>query len=148
MGYNPTASGTAFKGSSRSTQTGYQNNSGGTLDMATPVSLNPSGQLISVDVTSESNVKALVGITAQSIPNSANGQVIDCGRLENVTTSFVIGDALYIAHNGILTNVKPLIGSNSFTAGNWVVFMGVVVINEFNPLNKDIKLMMQVVGTL
>ena len=51
-----------------------------------------------------------IGITAESITDSAEGAVIVFGALENLdTSSYTIGDALYVSSTvaGGLTNVKP-----------------------------------------
>lgn len=149
MSYSPNFRGSNSKGSAKSLMTGYQNASGSTLAMATPVSTNGIGQLITIDVSNEDTVSALLGVTSSSIPNSANGLVIDAGRLENVTgLSASVGDPLYISKTGSLTNIKPNVGDNGFLAGDFVIFIGVVVSNEFIPANKDIKLMIQLIGQL
>lgn len=152
MSYNPATDGSTtsppFAGSARSLASGYQNASGGTLAKATPVSVNASGQLIAVNVSNEAIVQAMVGLTTASIPNAANGQITDSGRLENVTSSFTPGDALYVAKDGSVTNLKPDIGAGGFVSGDFVIFIGVLVKNEFVPSNLDIKLMISLVGQL
>lgn len=152
MSYNPSTDGSInnqyFKGSARSVVSGYQNATGSTLPMATPVAINSSGQLIAVDVSSQAVVQAIVGLTAASIPNAANGQVADGGRLENVSLAFSAGDALYVAKDGTLTNIKPDIGVGGFLSGDFVIFIGVMAVNEFNPSNFDIKLLISVIGEL
>lgn len=133
---------------SRGTITNFQNGSGSTLAKATLVAVNSSSQLVPVVVTSEATVMSIVGMTGMSIPNAAIGSVVDNGRLEDVTTSFAIGDALYLGKDGLLTNSKPEIGVASFVEGDFVIFVGVVVRNEFNVSLKDIKLMISVIGQL
>lgn len=133
---------------SRGTITNFQNASGSTLAKATLVSVNTNGQLVLVNVSNETTVQAIVGMTGMSIPNAAIGSVVDNGRLEDVTTSFAIGDPLYLGKTGLLINVKPEIGLAGFTDGDFVIFVGVVVKNEFNASLKDIKLMISVIGQL
>lgn len=136
-------------GASRATQGGFQNGSGSTLFMGVPVSVNTSSHILPLDVTSEASVQALVGLTGISIPNAATGSVVDNGRLENITTSFAVGDAVYAGKSIPLTNVKPDVGNgDGFAVGDFVVFIGVVVKNEFNPLLLDLKLMISVIGQL
>ena len=112
------------------------------------VSTNTSGQIEPVDVSDEASVLAIVGITAESIPSAATGNVVNGGRLEDVATGFSVGDALYVGSNGLLTNIKPTEGANGFVSGDFVIFVGVVVKNEFNPSDQDIQLMISVVGQL
>jgi hypothetical protein len=149
MGFSPYWLNRASTGSSRATQGGYQNGSGSTLAMAVPVYVDPTGQIFPLDVSNEVSVQALVGLTGVSIPNAATGSVVDNGRLENITTSFTVGDAVYAGKSTPLTNVKPDIGNiDGFASGDFVIFIGVVVKNEFNPLLFDLKLMLSVVGQL
>lgn len=149
MSYNPSARGTSFQGSSRQTGTGYQNGYGSTLTKATPVSTNTSGLIVPLDPSNEALVLAIVGLCSVDIPNAAIGEVFDNGRLENITTSFAIGDPVWAGKTpGTLTNVKPSIGVGSFLEGDFVIFLGAIVENEFNPSQKDIKLMISLVGQL
>ncbi|NJO48242.1 MAG: hypothetical protein HC840_00840 [Leptolyngbyaceae cyanobacterium RM2_2_4] len=148
MTYSPSFFNKESKGSSRQTITNFQNGSGSTLDKATLVSVNTSSQLVPTSVSSETLVQAIVGMTNISIPNAATGSVADFGRLEDITTSFAVGDAVYLNKDGTLTNTKPQIGINSFTDGDFVIFIGVVVKNEFNVSLKDLKLMISVIGQL
>lgn len=151
MSYSPyflNKNGTGNVAGSRGTITNFQNGSGSTLAKATLVSVNVSGQLVPTDVTSEVLVQAMVGLTGISIPNAASGEVVDNGRLEDITTSFAIGDALYLGKTGLLINTKPEIGVATFDEGDFVIFVGVVVKNEFNGSLKDLKLMISVIGQL
>lgn len=135
-------------GAVRAITTNFQNASGSTLTKGTPVCVNASSQLTNVNVSSEASVMALVGLTNVSIPNAATGGVQDSGRLEDVSVGFALGDPLWISKTGGLTNVKPEIGVGGFTDGDFVVFVGVVVRNEFNVSLKDIKMMLSIVGQL
>jgi hypothetical protein len=148
MGYSPNFRGTSAKGSSRQLASGYQNGAGGTLLKATPVSINTNGQLIPVDVSDENNVRSMVGLTMDNIPNAATGQVIDFGRLENISTSFPLRTLVFIDKSGNLTDIEPAVGVNGFLVGDFSVFVGIIVKNEFNPLQKDLKLMLTLAGQL
>ena len=145
MAYNPLYRGdtnTAASRTARSTSSGYQNGSGGLLAQCTPVATNSFGQLIAVDVSVEATVMSMIGVTGEDIPNSTSGSVYDSGRVENVSLpGFSIGDAIYVSKAGFLTNIKPSEGVGGFVAGDFVIFVGVIVKNEFNPLQKDLKLL-------
>lgn len=149
MSYSPSFFNKNSTGSSRATQAGFQNGSGSTIALATPVSVDTNSKISPLDVSSELSVQAIVGLTGIAIPNAATGSVVDNGRLENITTSFAVGDAVYAGKSSPLTNVKPDIGNgDGFAHGDFVVFIGVVVKNEFNPSLFDLKLMISVIGQL
>lgn len=148
MAYNPN-----FRGNTGSAaklvRSGYQNSLVSTITKTTPVSVNTSGQLVLLDVSDETNVFRWVGVAAEDIPAAANGQVSGDGRIENITTSLSVGDFVYAGKTpGTLINTKPDIGIMSFASGDFVVLIGVIVKNEFNPLQKDLKLVLLNIGQL
>lgn len=152
MSYNPSTDGSTgnqtFQGSARSLATGYQNGTVGTLTQSTPVSINLSGQMINVDITSDSSVAGIIGLVSSDTPSAAKGLVTDSGRLENITTSFSVGDAVYINFDGTLTNVRPDLTVSGWTVGMYMIFIGVIVMNQFNPSQKDLKIYLDVLGQL
>ena len=148
MSYTPNTVGSQFYGSARSLATGYINGMGTTLTQSTPVCVNTSGQMISVDVTSDAAIAGLIGLVQQDTPSTALGLVTDNGRLENITTSFSIGDPVYINFDGTLTNVRPDLTVSGWAVGMYMVFIGVIVMNQFNPALKDIKIYLDVLGQL
>ncbi len=148
MSFNPLYVGANSKTTSRGASTGFQNASGSTLSIGNPVYSNTSGQMLPLDVSSESSVEAFLGLCSTSTPSSANGQVTNAGRVENVTTSFSVGDPVFAGKLTALTNSKPDLGTLGFSSGDFVIFIGVVVKNEFNPSLKDIQLLIQTVGQL
>jgi hypothetical protein len=150
MSYNPKYVGAVALGSARQTQTGYQNGTVSTIPLTSLVSTNSSGQLVLTNVTAEANVEACVGITSQAIPSTAIGLVISDGRVENISTSLGLaaGDVLWAGLTpGSLTTVKPDL-TNGWASGDYVIFVGIVVVNEFNPANLDIQLSRQIIGQL
>jgi len=149
MSYSPLFRGANGKTSARSTETGYQNGTGSTLTKATPVATNASGQLVKADVSTEALSLAFVGLCGLDIPSAATGMISNAGRLENITTSFAVGDPVWLGKTaGTLTNINPNEGIGGFVEGDFVIFVGVIVKNEFNGSLKDIQLMLQVVGQL
>ena len=148
MSYTTNTVGSQFYGSARSLASGYANGTGATLTQSTPVSVNTSGQMIPVDITSDASVAGLIGLVQQDTPTTAVGLVTDSGRLENITTSFSVGDAVYINFDGTLTNVRPDITVSGWVSGMYMVFIGVIVSNQFNPSLKDIKIYLDVIGQL
>lgn len=141
MGYTPLYKDAQGKGSARSLSTNYMNGTLGTILKGTLVSTDASGNMIPTDIANEDSVHAIIGITSMDVPFGAMGSLADGGRLENITTSFAIKDAIYLNYDNTLTNVKPDISVPGFVSNMWCVFIGVIVKNEFNPLLKDIKLM-------
>jgi hypothetical protein len=154
MSYSPNFVGANAKGSSRSLQTSYQNGEAYSLTQGMPVCVNTVGNMVHVDVTSDANVAGIVGVVAPvSVVTGAVGEVMDIGRLENFTTSFSCGDAIYINTDGTLMNVRPDIGvqygtATAFAEGDYVVFVGVIVQNQYNTQLLDLKVYMDVVGQL
>lgn len=151
MSYSPNWTNFLAKGEAtyaRKVASNYTNGSGITLVQGTPVSTLSSGLVTSINVSSQASVDAMVGIYNQDTPNAASGAVIDSGRLENITTSFSIGDPVYVSKAGGLTNIVPVAGSNGFVSGDFVIFIGVIVINEFNNLQKDLKILIEKPGRL
>ena len=148
MSYSPNFRGNAANAASRQNQTGYVNGTGSTINIGTPVSTLANGMMSPTDVTSQASVQAFVGLCATTTPSAAKAQVVSAGRLENVSTGFNVGDAIYIGLDGTLINVKPDIGVAGFASGNFLVFVGVVVQNEFNASAQDIQVFLQVFGEL
>ena len=148
MGYNPSAQGTTFKGASRSIATGYQNGSGSTIPLATPVAVNATGHIVPVDITNEATVTAFVGLTNISMPAGSFGLVTSAGRLENAQTSFAVGTPIWVGHGGTITNVRPDLSAPGWSSGDFVIFLGIVVQNEFDSSKQDIQLFFEIVGQL
>lgn len=152
MSYNPLYVGAQTTALSYGSTSGYQNGTGSTMSIATVVSASStSGQMVLTDVTNETTVEAFLGLTGGSIPSAATGQVVSDGRLQNIPSSlgFSVGDPLWVGLTpGSLTNVKPDLTVEGWQSGYFVIFMGVVVANEFDPSNQDIQIFKQIIGEL
>lgn len=133
-------------GQSSALRTNFINNTGGSINLFTPVRINTSGELSLVDVSSEL-ATASIGVTSESIANTTAGMVVMTGKLENLNL-FNYGDVIYISKAGGLTNVKPSEGVSGFIVGDWVIKVGIIAKNETNPLNKDLYVNIEVVGQL
>lgn len=147
MGYNPNFRGNQAK-AARQVQSNYTNATGAFLPMGSVVSTNASGMIETIVITDDASVSRFLGVTSVAMPAAATGGVVTQGRIEDLTTSFAVGDALYVNTDGTLTNVKPDYGIGAFVAGCYVIFIGVVVKNEFNSSLKDIQINPTVVGQL
>jgi hypothetical protein len=148
LSYSPTSF-NPQNSSASAVVTDYTNASAVTaIPQAQACSVNSSGLLIPLDVSSQVSWQSFVGYANVRIPASAVGPIIANGRLQNITTSYPVGTALYIDTNGNPTNIVPSVGVNSFVSGDMVIFMGVLVPNESNPSEIDIALFTQFVGTL
>jgi len=99
-------------------------------------------------VSIESQASGAAGVVSQNILDGASGPVITSGKVSDITTSAAFGDLMYIDKTGILTNIKPSIGVNSFVSGDFVVSIGVIAKNADNPINKDLVIMVDIVGQL
>ena len=149
MSFSPFYFNQQSTGSARQILTDYTNASAITaIPQAQACSVNGSGLLVPLDVSSQASWQAFVGYANVRIPTSALGSIISNGRLENITTSFTAGMPLFIGKDSNPTNIVPSVGVNGFVSGDAVIFMGVLVPNEDNPSELDIALFTQVIGTL
>lgn len=150
MSYSPNFRGNAGKGSSRQTQTGYTNGTGSTITAASAVYSTASG-IGKVDVSDINTVEKFAGLVAADLLSAAHGLVVSDGRLENIPIGlgFAVGDPIWVGTvPGSLTKVKPDLANPGWVSGDFVIFVGVVVENEFDPLKQDIQLFKQITGRL
>jgi hypothetical protein len=124
------------------------NNSGVTMQKGTPARVNGAGELDFVDIAVEAEALATVGVIAQTIGSGSQGSFLTSGKVENISTSALFGDMVYINKTGAITNIKPSAGVNGFVSGDFVVQIGVIAKNESNPLLKDLIISVVVVGQL
>lgn len=148
MSYNPNYTGSTLKIPSNSVGDVLPNSTGLDLDPLVPVRSDSNGDIATVNVSVEAEALSCIGITVKTIVNGESGEVIGNGRIENITTTAGFGDTLYISKNEDLTNVKPTIGANGFLAGDFVIFIGTVIKNKDNPLNKDLIINLTTIGQL
>lgn len=148
MGYNPNFSGVASALSSLLVQTNESNVTGGTLNKLTPVRINSSGNMATIDVSVEVEALAIAGILDKNVPDNDSGSIVNSGRITEITTSAVLGDILYVSKSGGVTNIKPAIGIGGFVADDFVIRLGVVAKNQDNALNKDLLVNISIVGQL
>jgi len=138
----------AYSPASAMVKSAFTNQSGSTISALSCVCIDSSGYIKKTNPTIQADSEKVIGITLTAINNSSSGYVLLGGRLENVTTSAALGDRLWVAIDGSLTNTVPEIGSGGFVAGNYVIRLGSVAANNTNPVNKDIVLTIQLVGQL
>jgi hypothetical protein len=148
VGYNPNVNGQNGQGQSSSV---YMNSTGTTITAASALAQGTGNQVVLLDPANESTVFNIVGLNPSDIANGSLGQITSEGRMQNIPLSlgFSVGDSLFVSTTpGMLTNIKPTVGVNGFTVGDFIVFVGVVVQNQFNPSNQDIQILKQIVGQL
>lgn len=148
MTYSPRFRGNSALGSSTQSASGYLNASGSLLIKATPVSVDASSHLVDIDVSDKDSVEKFIGLAANDIPDATTGMIADNGRLEDVTIGYPVGTALWVSKAGFLIDQPPTIGVNGFVAGDFAIFVGVLVENQFDNLKKDIQLMRYIAGRL
>ena len=124
------------------------NNSGVTINKAIPVRVNTLGELDFVNVSVESEAMNVAGVASADILDGNSGSFITSGKIENVTVSGNFGDIMYVSKTGDLTNTKPSIGVGGFLEGDFIISVGVVGKNAVTPANKDLIVMIDVVGQL
>lgn len=135
-------------GSSARLEDSYDNNSGAPLPKGTPIRIDISGELQMVDPSIESDVDAIVGVTAEAIADSSSGVVIFKGRLKDISTAITIGSPVYLSKLGILSSIKPSDGVDSFVSGDFAVRIGTIIKNSDNPSNKDLLIDIKVLAQL
>lgn len=135
-------------GSAAALADSFDNNSGGTLNKATPVRIDSLGELQTVNVATESEIDSLVGILLDDVDDAETGSVITSGRLENITIADPFGSAIFLSKTGGLTATKPSVGVGGFASGDFVVRLGTLVKNKVTPSNKDLLIRVQIVGQL
>jgi len=148
MSYNPTFSGTNTAPSTAAVKTSESNNSGGTLVKLTPVRIDTSGDMASIDISIEVEALGIAGILSGDTLDTDSGDIINSGRISNITTTAVLGDVLYISKTGGVTNIKPTIGVDGFVVDDFVIRLGIVAKNPSNPVNKDLLVNISIVGQL
>ena len=125
------------------------NETGAVLTRYTPVRIHSDGTYQKINVSIEAEALACVGvINSETIAVSAGGYLAYNGTIEEVTTAADFGDTIYVDKTGGLTNVLPSIGLGGFVAGDFVIRIGVIAKNHFDPLKKDLILHIQVIGQL
>jgi hypothetical protein len=96
----------------------------GTVVHASPSATPPSGNVIEVIAADYDDATKMpaIGILNETIANEAEGAAVMMGAVSGIdTSSFSIGDELYVGNNGALTNTKPA------TAGQLIQKIAVVI---------------------
>lgn len=136
-------------GGSGSSVTGtFTNGNAFTLPALTLVSQDGSGNLVPMDITSESDVKDILGVVNADIASSASGTVTFSGLIENITTSFNLGDVIYLNNSGTLTTTAPDVNNSGYVAGNFIVKVGKITLNATNGAHKDLYVEIEIPGQL
>src|SRR5260221_9986807 len=97
MTYNPNFAGNATVPASTALRAPETNSTGSTLTQLTPVKITNTGDLGLINVSTESDVQAIAGIVDSDILNSASGNVVNTGRILNITTAAGFGSQFYIS---------------------------------------------------
>ena len=123
------------------------NDTGLTILEFVPVRLNTNGNISLVDVSVETDVLSIIGISEEIIPPGDSGFVVTQGRVQSIN-SFNFGDYIYVSKGGGLTNILPSEGVSGFVEGDWVIRVGVIGKNDAIPTDKDLFINMQIIGQL
>lgn len=127
----------------------FLNLSGSPIAKLTPVRIDVAGGINTINVSNEAEALAIVGLVRpSSIADSSSGQVVTGGILEDVTTTALFGDILYVSKTGGVTTTKPSIGSGGFVAGDFVIRLGVIAKDVTNPAQKNLIVNITIVGQL
>ena len=103
------------------------NKTGSIIPNGTPVSIigvqgnRPS--VVLTDITNEAHVKGYIGLTTETIADNAQGMVTVFGQARNLNTStFDIGDRLWVTGTGGITKTEPVSG--------FVILIGQVLVKS------------------
>jgi hypothetical protein len=146
MTYDPRTFGD--QASTASVSDALKNTSGVLISKLAPVKVNILDSGISIVNVSSEEALSIIGIASEAIADATYGKIVSSGRMEDITTSAIFGDSMYISKAGDITNIKPSEGSNGFLAGDFVISVGVIVKNEDNPANKDLLVSIDIKGQL
>lgn len=106
-------------------QVSVLNNSGETVIAGDPVYVTGYTTATTVARATHETTEPILGLAKTSIVNSSNGIVVVSGIVQDINTSgFSVGDILYCAENGGLTNTQDFGGAVAvviFAAENGIV---------------------------
>lgn len=148
MTYNPNFRGNLATAPGPGLQSDLENNTISTILAFTPVNTDSSGGVVPVDVSDEALSLDSLGITVEDILPSESGRIAYNGRVEDIPIACSFGEVLFISKTNTLTYVRPNVGVNGFTFGDFIIRVGVIVKNTVNPLNKDLIINLAIVGRL
>lgn len=126
----------------------YINNSGVSVQKATPLRATLTKNVDFIDVSVESQVRAIIGVSTDDISDGSSGYVIGTGRVKNISIDAVFGDDIYVSKTGGLTNVHPEAGVGGFVEGDYAIRIGVIAHNESDSGLKDLLLNITIIGQI
>jgi len=99
-----------------------------------PVTINSSGLLALVDITTEASAYAFCGVTSLDCLSGGTADVLGAGGvLVNIPASFGLvgqyGLPIFVSHTGGLTATKPSVGSGGFVSQDYIVRVGITTKN-------------------
>lgn len=144
MSFDPGAGRPQVANSTAKTST---NMTGSTIPKLMPVKITASGMAL-IDPSSEADIDAFAGVTAQSVINGGGGDIVNSGLVTDTGLSYAAGTRIFVSKSGGVTNVKPDIGVGGFVSGDWIISLGVVSLNESNSILKDVIVFIEVRGQL
>lgn len=137
-----------FSASSELVKSMFLNQSGSLIPAFCPVSIDALGGIKQTNPSIQNDAEKVIGVTMSAISNNSSGYIALAGRLIDVLGIISLGDKVWVAKDGTLTNITPEIGINGFIAGDYVVKIGAVASNNETPTDKDLVLTVQLIGQL
>jgi len=148
MSYSPNFTGRSTD--ALAIRAGYSalNNSGLVINKASAVRLDVNGEYGEIDVAVETEALSAIGVTVDDIPVGETGESLMSGTIPDVNITANVGDIIYIAKTGELSNIRPQLGVNGFVAGDFAIKIGILFQNDVAPLQKDLFLSIAIIGQL
>lgn len=105
------------------------NDSGETLAAGTPVHAIGYTTRTTVDKTLPTTTTPILGLMQSNTVNGEEGVCVVAGLLEDInTTSYAVGDVLYVAEGGGLTNSRPASGSGAVGVVAYSATTGIIIV--------------------
>ena len=105
------------------------NDSGETLQAGTPVYAVGYTTRTTVDKVLPETTSPILGLLKQELADGEEGVCVVAGLLEDInTTSFSIGDVLYVSETGGLTNTRPASGSGALGVVAYSATNGIIIV--------------------
>lgn len=137
-----------FASSSELVKSIFVNESGFSIPAFCPVSIDVTGKIKQTDPSIQNDAEKVIGVSVAAIPNNSSGYIALAGRLNNILGVVSLGDKVWVAKDGTLTNITPEPGVNGFNVNDYIIKIGAIASNNEISSNKDLVLTVQLIGQL
>ena len=127
----------------------FLNNTGVTIPGMSIVWQDTSGNMHPFTSPSvEAQVTNILGLVLTDTDTGTQNTVYYAGLITNITTTFALGNVIYLSKYGAMTPYPPDIGVGGFAPGDFVIKLGVITKNSITLGNLDFNLSINLIGQL